>query len=155
MKNLLRKLRGILGTGLTWAVGWAGVWAGLWVVTGNSLGRMLGAATNGAVLGLIAGGTFALILSVVERKRTLHDLSLKRVALWGGIGGMALLLAFLPTALEFSAIFGGFLTSYVVPLALNGLLGAGSAAGSVALARRGDTDRIGEMESAGFLSDGD
>ncbi|NNM06578.1 MAG: hypothetical protein HKO65_15905, partial [Gemmatimonadetes bacterium] len=122
IKTLFRKIRGILGTGLTWAVGWAGVWAGLSLVTGNSLGRILEAASNGAVIGLIAGGTFALILGVVERKRTLADLSLKRVALWGGMGGMALLLLLLPVALDFNAIFGGIMTSYVVPLVLNGLL---------------------------------
>jgi hypothetical protein len=112
------------------------------VILGNPLSNLVGVAFNGAVLGLVAGGSFAAILSIVERRRTLGQLSLWRIGLWGGIGGIALLLFFAPRLFGAEIPLHLVLTSYLVPLALNGLLGAGFATGSVALARRGDTKLI-------------
>ena len=135
MKGFLRRLRGIIGTGLTWAAGWAGISVVLSLIGGAPL-RFLGlVALSGSIQGFIAGGAFAVILSVAERHHTLADLSLRRVALWGGIGGSLLYLLLLPVLLSSGIpLLGGML----VPLVTNALVGAGFASGSVAVARWGD-----------------
>ena len=142
MKIFLRRLRGVIKTGLTWAVGWAGSTTVFSVILGTPLSRMVGVAFNGAIFGFIAGGTFAVILSIAERRHSLADLSLRRVALWGGIGGIALILGFAPGFLGSGISLQQMVTSYFIPLVLNGLLGAGFAAGSVALARRGSEPKL-------------
>ena len=142
MKGFLRRLRGIVGTGLTWALGWAGATTVFSVILGAPLGRLVGVATTGAIFGFIAGGTFAVILSIAERHHSLADLSVRRVALWGGIGGVALVLGFAPQFLGSGMSPQQMVNAYFIPLVLNGLLGAGFASGSVALARRSETKLI-------------
>jgi hypothetical protein len=122
----------MIGTGLTWAVGWAGVSVLLSLLGGTPFGFLGLVALSGAVRGFIAGGAFAVILSVAERKHTLEDLSLRRVALWGGIGGGFLFIAVLPFLLPAAVPLGGM----VGPTLISVLLGAGFASGSVALARK-------------------
>ena len=134
MGKFLRRLRGIFGTGLTWAVGWAAFTVGTNLLFGIPL-RFVGLlAVSGVVRGFIAGGAFAVILSFAERHHTLEDLSLRRVGLWGGIGGSLLLVATLPFVLS----LGIPLVPRLVGLTTSALLGAGFASGSVALARRGE-----------------
>ena len=58
---------------------WTGVYAGL------ALRDKAGWIATGA--GFIVGAAFAAILSMTERHRKLEDLSLRRIALWGAIGG--------------------------------------------------------------------
>jgi len=151
MRNFLRRLRGIIGTGLTWAVGWAGVTVALNLLGGVPL-RYIGLiAVSGVVRGFIAGGAFAVILSIAERRHTLEDLSLRRVALWGGIGGSLLLLSTMPIMVSMGApvfsMLGGLVTS--------ALLGAGFASGSVAMARRADAKLIEGGDDSAFLLDGE
>lgn len=93
-------------------------------------------------MGFVSGGTFAGILSLAEGRRTLDELSLKRVALWGGVGGIALFLVFIPRLIGAGLPLGMAISALLGPMAITGLLGAGSAAGSVALARRGDEKMI-------------
>jgi hypothetical protein len=87
------------------------------------------------IQGFVAGGAFATILSIAERRHTLQELSLKRVGVWGGIGGMIIVLPAIPYMLS----YGLPLSRVFLPLIINGLIGAGFASGSVALARKGDT----------------
>ena len=130
MKQFLRRLRGIIGTGLTWAVGWMGAFG---LVALPILG-LLGRAENWVpglvlynvlivgVLGFIAGSSFGLVLTALERRKKLEDLSFFRIAMWGGIGGLAL-----------AAITGN---NYLDPVIVFTLLGIGSATGSLALAKK-------------------
>ena len=142
MKRFLRRLRGIIGTGLTWAVGWTVINTGLVLLAGLPL-RFFGAiALSNLVSGFLAGGTFAVILSIAERRRSLEDLSLKRAAQWGGIGGIFLRLAALPLILP----VGLPLPSILMPLVIDSLTGAGLASGSVALARRAEGSLIGSHD---------
>jgi hypothetical protein len=84
---------------------------------------------------MISGAVFAVTLSVAERRKgSLDALSLRRVAGWGAIGGMALPMLLLPFY-YYGTVPGGFGQATVVILQ-NGLLGAGSAAASLSLARR-------------------
>jgi hypothetical protein len=140
MKGFLRRLRGVIGTAITWALGWGGVYAviqvGLKLIFGHPMSVLL-LAFMGSILGLIAGGSFAIILSIAERHRTLDQLSLKRVALWGGIGGAALVLVAVPQLLGGGIPLDQVVRSYLLPLSVTTLLGAGSAPATVAIARRG------------------
>jgi hypothetical protein len=139
VKGLLRRLRGVIGTGLTWAVGWVSLFGAY------LLARMaIGAGLEGYELflplleevfivgafGFLAGSTFGAVLGVLERHKSLEEITFKRVALWGGLGGLAVgaLLTVLvgsPTGVIFYTV-----------------LGIGSATGTVALARRADTELI-------------
>ena len=138
MKRFLRRLRGVLGTALTWAVGWSAFTVGLSLLFGAPLEYLGLLAISGAVRGSIAGGAFAVILSIAERHHTLEDLSLRRVALWGGIGGSVLLLTTLPII----ALMGAPITGVIGGLVRSAFIGAGFASGSVALAKRADRNLI-------------
>ena len=139
MKKWLRRLRGAVGVGLTWAAMWGavGVFLGLLdgvVMRGGSIqvGVLTDAVKMLSVLGLIGGGTFAVILGLAGRRRTFDEMSLPRFAAWGGFAASIMLGA--------GAIVGGGLEQFLAPADLIVasvvvLLGAGSAAGSLALAR--------------------
>ena len=128
MNTLLRKLRGMLGVGLTWAVGWAIIMFILGsiisVVDPDSIDQgeePWRLALMVSVVGFISGSVFALILSSAERRKSIRDLSAGRAALWGALGGAALpLLTSMPDATVFNT----------APL------GALFAAATVAIARR-------------------
>lgn len=150
MTTWLRRIRGAVGVGLTWAVAWAIV------------GLLIGVASNLlpglpwdfffdvfdaplpalAIPGFVGGVFFSVVLGIVERRRTFAELSLPRFAAWGAVGG--LLLSMLPAALVAvglaSVTHGGAdlwqLTAVVAgPLTL---LSAISASGSLLLARKSD-----------------
>lgn len=134
MNRLLKRIRGIIGTGVTWALAWVGLGAVVGAFVGYPASFLLRIALSNSVSGFIAGSAFAVILSVAERKHTLEGLSLRRVALWGAIGGG--LLSFIPMA------YGVPLAYLLGPLVINGGIGAGMAAGSVAMARRAEDRRL-------------
>ena len=72
MNRFLKLIRGVIGTGLTWAVGWAALW-GLVLLTMAGLGRLEGfdfwftlraeLLVGGA--GFIAGSAFGVVLSIL------------------------------------------------------------------------------------------
>lgn len=134
MNGLLRRIRGIIGTGITWAMAWVGLGAGLGALAGLNLGYLLRMAMGNSIGGFLAGVSFAVILSVAERNRSLEDLSLRRVALWGAGGGLAISLIPLAAGIPVAYLLG--------PLMINAGIGAGMATGSVALARRAEGRRL-------------
>ncbi len=93
MRNWWRKVRAALGIGALWAGaagavgsvigGVAGLFAGDFVYL--TLIGGLGSAT----MGLVFGSGFAAVLSLMERNRTLDELSSKRAGAWGFIVGAA------------------------------------------------------------------
>lgn len=139
MRGFLRRIRGIMGTGLTWAAGFVGFFSVVQVaLVGLPWEIFPDLAIRWALYGFVVGGSFAGILSLTERHRKLEDLSLRRVALWGAAGGLLVTIGM------------GFF--YGIPpwwfFAEISLLSAGFSSGSVALARRADTKLIeGEGES--------
>ena len=129
MTDLVRRLRGALGIGVTWGV----LWAAIGLVLGSIVGVVRpdqidageGPGRIAAVLGFagfLSGLGFAGLFSLAERPRTIHEVSLGRVALWGLLGAAPIPML---TGADPSV---GLIT---------GSLGALFATASVATARRG------------------
>jgi hypothetical protein len=138
MKELLRKLRGLLGFGATWGTLWAGIGAGVGALLGvlspaiwTWSNPILDWAVGLGVYGLVSGVGFATILALGEGRKTLFDLKLGRVALWGVLGSAAVPLLFMGF---FEA--GTTVADIIGAIAVTGALGGTFAPGSVALARR-------------------
>jgi hypothetical protein len=106
---LLRRLRGVLGAALIWAV--------LWIPLGVAVGVIWYARTPPydlitdvnappqyppalpivaqetlafMIWGAVVGIFFAVILLAAERRRTIHELSTRRFAAWGVVAALAL-----------------------------------------------------------------
>ena len=143
----LRRIRGAIGMGLTWAVGWA--LAG--VLFGVVSLILPPAATSGffrvfdaplpalALPGFIGGAIFSVVLGIAGRRRRFDELSLPRVAAWGAVGG--LLLSLVPVLLVIVGLAtpasdtGVWELTAVISAPLI-VLSALSAAGSLLVARR-------------------
>jgi len=129
MSTALRRLRGLLGTGLTWGVGWAVVGAVIWTVTRvldpGSIDQGEGILPISGILGtvgFVSGIAFGVLLSLSESRKRILELSLARAAVWG-IAGAAV----------FPLLTGRYDQVFVMcPI------GALFASGSVALARRAE-----------------
>jgi len=132
--RLLRRIRGIVGTALTWAAGWGILGAAGYTILSltwdlpPSLPRS-SVITTGAIYGFTAGTAFSLVVPVAERRPTLHQVTLRPMTAWGGTGSM--LMSIFP-----AVSFGWSLENGLAVLAF-GRLGAGSAAGSLGVTRRG------------------
>ena len=128
MSHFVRRLRGALGLATTWGAAWAAISVAFALALGiarpEEIAAGEGPAQVAVVLGLagfLAGLGFAAFLLLCEKRRTIHALSLGRVALWGFLGAAAV-----PVLLG-ADIGEGWIT---------GTLGAIFAAASLALARR-------------------
>jgi hypothetical protein len=133
VKKWLRRIRGAVLMGLTWAAVWApvGVLIGMIVDPDGSMDEMWVAV--GAYPGFIGGVVFSAVLGIAARRHRFDELSLWRFAAWGAAAG--LLVGLLPFALgelnpEVPVWLPGVVTGSIT------LLSAVSAAGSLALARR-------------------
>ena len=137
MKKWLKRIRGALGMGLTWAAGWSGVFVILGLVGGSgTLGLLdyVGLTVLFGIVGFVGGAAFSVVLGITEGRRRFDELSLRRFAFWGAVGG---LLVSMPLSwVSWSSAFESA-EALGVGVVLT-LLGAGSAAGSLALARRAD-----------------
>jgi hypothetical protein len=138
----LRTLRGIAGTGLVWA----GLWAvggaifrfGVSLLAGVPLIFFLPAVIGWAVSGFLAGAGFAAVLTTMERKTTLEDLSLVRVGAWGATGAFlaSFLVMILMGVIGFVGVGWALFQGTVA-----GFLGAASAVGTTKLAKSAPDDR--------------
>ena len=146
--NWLRRIRGVIGMGLTWAVAWSFVGAvqgvaDFFLVFGQPPGIPLGLivatyARMFAGLGFFGGAIFSTVLGITEGRRRFDELSPRRFAAWGALGGLLLgVLAASRGAVPWALGPGiGLLDVVIVGVAT--LLGAGSAAGSLAVAKGAD-----------------
>ncbi len=134
MKNWLRRIRGAVLMGLTWAVVWApiGVLIGMIVDPDESMDEMWFAV--GGYPGFLCGAVFFAVLGIAEGRRRFDELSLSRVGAWGAVSGV--LVGALPFVLGSSE--NARLPAWLLGVAIIGsitLLSAVSAAGSLALAK--------------------
>jgi hypothetical protein len=133
MTGLVRRLRGAVAIGLSWAIMWVVIglilFAVIRIVSPEDIGPGEGLDRALPILGLVgflSGLGFAGLLSLAERRTSLRDLSLLRVALWGLLGSAAI-----PWLLG---------TNFSEGL-VTGPMGAIFATASVAIARRGAARR--------------
>src|SRR5690606_26475919 len=140
-----RRLRGVLGTAVTWAVGWAAVGAlhgsllFLWSRRDGRLpdiGWLDFVSAQMQLLGLLGattGAVFALGLWFGERGSSITSLTIGRAAAWGVLAA-----AVYPAVLAWRLSLGasGFVQHFGGPTLIGLGLGAASAALMVALARR-------------------
>jgi hypothetical protein len=133
MKKWLRRIRGAVGMGLTWALVWApvAVLIGFLVDPDGSMDEMWPAI--GAYPGFLGGVVFSIVLAIAARRRSLGDLSLGRVALWGA--GAGLLVGALPFTIGEPTTDVPLWLLATVVIGTITVLSAASAAGSLALAR--------------------
>src|SRR5512139_1446686 len=104
MKCWMRRIRGAVGMGLTWAAGWAlvGVLIGVTsrLLPGFPWGRFFEVFDAPlpalAIPGFVGGVLFSMVLGIVARRRRFEELSLLRFAVLGAMGG--LLLSLVPAA---------------------------------------------------------
>jgi hypothetical protein len=149
MRKWLRRIRGAVGMGLTWAVGWAvaGVLIGLTskLLPGlpwDSFFKVFDAPLPAlAIPGFVGGALFSAVLGIAARRRRFHELSLPRFAAWGALGGV--LLSLVPGALFALGLAtpGPDVDLWRLTAVIVGpftLLSALSAAGSLMLARRAE-----------------
>ena len=139
MKRWLQRLRGALGTALVWAAGWSG--AGIVFALMGLFGNLVPAeyavfAGVFAAMGFVSGAAFSAVLAITEGRRRFDEMSLPRFAGWGAVGGVLLQLV----------MVGLGESTSVVMVGLSALMAAGSAAGSLVLARK--------AEDRGLLEDG-
>ena len=88
MRTWLRRVRGAIGMGLTWAAAWFA--AGLvprWVFGFNADAPF---PLVFGVFGFIAGITFSALLVLTEGRRRFDQMSLPRFAGWGAASGLLL-----------------------------------------------------------------
>lgn len=133
MTKWLRRIRGAVGMGLTWAVGWAIIGGGIMEGIVDPHGKILDMWPQTlAIPGFLLGVVFSVVLSIAERRRRFDELSFPRFAGLGAVAGVAL---------GSLAIAAGAFPGVPLLLRAAGIIGpltalsAVSAAGSLALAR--------------------
>ncbi|HET9426358.1 MAG TPA: hypothetical protein VFO55_13395 [Gemmatimonadaceae bacterium] len=149
----LRRIRGALGMGLTWAAAWAvfGLMIGVssillpglpWHIYFDVFDAPLPAM---AIPGFVGGAIFSVVLGIAARRRRFDELSVPKFAAWGALGGMLLtLVPGVMVGLGLASTEGSSISLWrgmavvVVPFTL---LSSLSAAGSLMLARRAEARR--------------
>ena len=139
MRVFLRRLRGALGTGLTWAVGWGVLGAVHGLLIGiikpwqwEFYNPILTTALGYGIAGLVAGTGFAALLASLDRAKTLEGLSFRRLGVWGAAGGALVpVLVHLTRGLTSSAGWGDVAVTALVTATMGGL----SAAATLRVAR--------------------
>jgi hypothetical protein len=127
MGTWLRRIRGAIGIGLTWAA--------VWFAAGSVPRWVFGVNTDAplplifGLFGLMAGVVFSAVLALTEGSRSFDQMSLPRFAVWGAIGGL-LLSALLATV---ASLAWGDVLALAPTLAV---ASAVSASASLAMARR-------------------
>jgi len=140
MKKWLRRIRAAVTMGLLWAVPWAvvAVLLGMVIDPDESMDEMWWVI--GAYPGFLGGVLFSIVLSIAERRRNLSELSVRRFGAWGAAAG--LVIGVLPFLLGTPSADVDVARLATVVIGSFTLMSAASAAGSLALARRGEGRQI-------------
>lgn len=146
MTSWMRRVRGALGMGLTWAVAWAV--GGLLIGVASFLFpldwffRVFDAPLPAlAIPGFFAGAFFSVVLGIAARRRRFNELSMSRFVAWGALGGVLLTLfpiALVAVGLATPASDGRFWQGLAVVAAPFILFSAGSAAATLLIARKAE-----------------
>ena len=143
MRKWLRRIRGALLMGITWAVLWApvGLLIGMIVDPTGAMDEPWIAV--GTFPGFLGGVMFSIVFGIAARRRKLGELSIKRVAAWGIVAG--LVIGSLPFLLgdQGPNVERVWLLPLVIVSSIT-FLSAASAAGSLALARLAEQRELGD-----------
>lgn len=149
MKRWMRKVRGAIGMGLTWATAWFTAGMVLLLIVGPDAADVPFPLFFG-LLGFLAGVTFSAILGIAERRRRFDQMSIPRFATWGAVGGLLFAAAFASAA----SLGLGTLAVLAPVFAASG---AACAGGTLALARRAADRQVlsasSELESVGLTEE--
>lgn len=135
MRKLLRRIRGAIGMGLTWAIAWGFV--GFLMEFVDPHGRIADIwPALFAIPAFLGGVTFSVVLGIAERRRRFDELSIPRFGAWGAVAG--LVVGALPFVLGSNS--SGFPTWQLALMIMGpiSVLSGVSAAGSLAIARMAD-----------------
>lgn len=154
MNSFLRRLRGLLGVGLTWGALWSVIGAGvglvLAVVVPDAWGltaRVLDWTIGMGLYGLVSGVGFGSLLALREGRKTVLDIPLRRAAIWGVVGSAAVPLLF--GALGMFEL--GTTTAEVLgAILVTGALGGTFAPAAIAIARRAELRAAEESKLLSF-----
>jgi len=157
--TVLRKLRGVVGTAALWGAAWLPLGVILGIYRAFTLDmdvpmspgfwiKLVGTfALVWTVWGAASGASFALALTLAGQDRSLTELSFRRFAVLGAIGAVTPSATFL-LVLWLQTRFADLLLPAAFVLSLSGVLGAASAVGTFALARRS----LGSVHERGGLT---
>ena len=94
MSGLLRRIRGALGTALTWSVAWTvgqvTVLAAAVLTTPGTVPfiAFVGAGISGAVVGFLSGLAFSTAFSLINRNKAIEEIEIGQSTLLGAGAGM-------------------------------------------------------------------
>jgi hypothetical protein len=164
LNRALRWLRGAFGIALTWGVAWsiagmivAFVLRSLRVAEGSNLplieANLAVAATVFGIIGLLNGLGFSIALAASERSRSFNELSPRRIALWGVLGGLSY-----PALFALSNFVDGYRlpNDFLVAIPICAAFGALSAWSILTIARRAKDsgqDQIGPGAAPDFRAE--
>ena len=148
MNRLVRRLRGLLGVGLTWGALWSAIGAGIGLMLGvlspevwDLTNPILKWTIGMGLYGTVSGVGFGTLLSLREGRRTIFDLSLRQTAILGVLGSAAVPLLF--GALGTFEV--GTTTAEVIgAILVTGVLGGTSAPAVIAIARKAELRAVEE-----------
>jgi hypothetical protein len=142
--TILRRVRGALGTALTWAAAWFSL-AFLFITAINvfrlgifrqyvwySLSIGLAWAAQMAAVGFVTGGAFSLYVATVLRGRQLEDLRPVRFAFAGSLVAVLVSLGWYGLLAGIYGVLPNLLWPVLLPAAMGGV----ASYGSIALAQR-------------------
>ena len=143
MKSWLRRIRGAVGMGLTWAVPAWLVGVGIEVIHNvwpNPVGSLVDIWPAALAYPAFLGGlAFSAVLGVAGRRRRFDELSFPRFAAWGAAGG--LLVSLFPAVVGVVGVGTWSVPPWQITAALAGPFafgGAVAASASLALARKAE-----------------
>jgi hypothetical protein len=154
MRKWLKRIRAAVTMGLLWAIPWAvvAVLIGFIVDPDDSMDEMW--FLIGAYPGFLGGVLFSIVLAIAERRRNLSELSVRRFGAWGAAAG--LVIGVLPFLLGTPAAHVDVARLATVVISSFTVMSAASAAGSLALARRGEArERLDAGASHARIDDGE
>ena len=155
MGNILRRIRGAVGTGLTWAFAWAAaqvaVLGGFTLLGGASVPLIaVGfSALSGATIGFLSGLAFAVGFGVLNRDKSLADIRLGSTALLGAGAGVIFPVAF-GTLLALAGLPGAGV-AVAVNLVMGATMGGATAYGLVRIAQSAENRALHGGDSPGAI----